>query len=313
MILEEAIKRDKLRHMLVTIFNDIDEENSKALRAEIDTLSGISTLKYPPRVYNTEVDAEIVRLFEDVKRIPCLYFVDPWGYKGVSLRLINSALRNWGCDCIFFFNYNRINMGLSNPIVATHMKDLFGEERANDLRYRLEHLLPHDREKAIVDEFTAALKEIGGTYVLPFTFKNDSGTRTTHHLVFVCKDPLGYKIMKEIMAGVSSAFDQGVASFTYSPVETRTTVYQLSLFEEPGPLDDLEQALLHDFAGCAVTVEQAFQQHHIGTRYIKKNYEGAFKNLEKRGIITADVSAEKRRKRKGAGSTKGILFTFPSK
>jgi three-Cys-motif partner protein len=299
--------------MLITIFNDIDEENSEALRTEIDMLPGISILKYPPRVYNTEVDAEIVQLFEDVKGIPSLYFVDPWGYKGLSLRLINSALRNWGCDCIFFFNYNRINMGLSNPIVAMHMKELFGEKRANDLRYRLEYLLPHDREKAIVDEFTAALKEIGGTYVLPFTFKNDSGTRTTHHLVFVCKNPLGYKIMKDIMANVSSAFDQGVASFAYSPIETKTTTYQLSLFEEPGPLDDLEQALLHDFAGCTVTVEQAFQQHHIGTKYIKKNYEKAFRNLEEKGVIVADVSDEKRKKRRGERSTKGILFTFPSK
>ena len=32
-----------------------------------------------------------------------------------------------------------------------------------------------------------ALKEMGGKYVLPFSFKNESGKRTSHNLVFVSK------------------------------------------------------------------------------------------------------------------------------
>ena len=60
-------------------------------------------------------------------------FVDPWGYKGLSLRLINSVLKDWACECIFFFNYNRINMGLGNDAVKEHMDALFGEERAAEL------------------------------------------------------------------------------------------------------------------------------------------------------------------------------------
>jgi three-Cys-motif partner protein len=316
LILEEAIQHEKMRRMLITIFNDIDRENSEALRKEISALPGISTLKYAPKVYNTEVDAEIIKLFREVSRVPTLFFADPWGYKGLSLRLINSVLRNWGCDCIFFFNYNRINMGLSNPLVAMHMKALFGESRANNLQDRLEHLPPLKREEVIVEEFKTALEEIGGTYVLPFSFKDDRGTRTTHHLVFVCKHHLGYNIMKGIMAKVSSDFDQGVPSFAYNPKETHAEVHQLLLFEEfreLRPLEALEQELLHDFAGCTVTVEQVFNQHSIGKRYIRKNYDEAFRNLEQRGAIIADVPIEKRRKRGGKESMKGVLFTFPSK
>ena len=61
--------------------------------------------------------------------MPTFFFVDPWGYKGLSLRLINSVLKDWGCDCVFFFNYNRINMGLGNDAVEKHMDALFGKER----------------------------------------------------------------------------------------------------------------------------------------------------------------------------------------
>ena len=37
-------------------------------------------------------------------------------------------------------------------------------------------------------------------FVLPFCFKNNSGTRTTHHLVLVTKHFKGYDLMKGIMA-----------------------------------------------------------------------------------------------------------------
>ena len=54
---------------------------------------------------------------------------------------------------------------------------------------------------------------MGGKYTLPFGFKNASGTRTKHHLIFVSKHRLGYKIMKGVMAKQSSVSEQGVPSF----------------------------------------------------------------------------------------------------
>lgn len=35
-------------------------------------------------------------------------------------------------------------------------------------------------------------------YLLSFCLKNEKGTRTTHHLVFVSKHPLGYEVIKRI-------------------------------------------------------------------------------------------------------------------
>src|SRR5208282_618882 len=95
-----------------------------------------------------------------------------WGYKGLSLKLVDAVLKDWGCDCIFFFNYNRVNMGLGNQYVKEHMDALFGEEGARGLRSRLEALSPADRELAIVEELCEALGESGSRYVLPFGFRN---------------------------------------------------------------------------------------------------------------------------------------------
>jgi three-Cys-motif partner protein len=122
-----------------------------------------------------------------MRLVPTFFFVDLRGYKGLSLRLINSVLRPWGCDCIFFLNYNRVNMGINNDFVQMHMEALFGKERASALRVRLDPLTPEQRELAVVDAVSAALKEMGGNYPLPFCFQNEDGTRTSHYLKFSLK------------------------------------------------------------------------------------------------------------------------------
>lgn len=135
-------------------------------------------------VYNQEVGEEIVKMFENMNLVPTLFFVDPWGYKGLSLRLVNSVLKDWGCDAIFFFNYNRINMGVNNIAVQEHMQALFGEEEAMALKNKLNRKNARERELLIVEELCQALKAYGSRYVLPFRFKSNKGKRTSHHLNF---------------------------------------------------------------------------------------------------------------------------------
>ncbi len=282
LILEKAIQDDKMRQMLVTIFNDKDEDNSQSLETAIKELPGVETLKYRPVISAREVGTEIVKMFEHMHLVPTLFFVDPWGYKGLSLQLVNSVLKDWGCDCIFFFNYNRINMGLSNELVRDHMDSLFGKQRADKLRMALAQQQPTDRELAVVGEIYQALKEMGGDYVLPFRFKNDRGNRTSHHLIFVSKHPKGYEIMKEIMASESSDVIQGVASFEYTPVRIR----QMELFGPPQPIEVLAEMLISDFAGQTITMKQIYDKHNIDRPYIKKNYKDALMKLESDGRIS---------------------------
>ena len=308
LVLEKALEDPDIRERLVTIFNDKDEENRRSLEAEIRRIPNLHLLKYQPQVFNEEVGDKIVQNLEQTKLVPTLCFVDPWGYKGLSLRLVNSVLKDWGCDCIFFFNYNRISMGLSNPLVVEHMNALFGQERADDLRARLEGMEPFEREMTIVNELTLALKELGGEYVLPFCFKNERGVRTSHHLIFVSKHVRGYEIMKEIMAEYSSKKDQGVPSFEYNPADERYP----ALFELTRPLDELTRMLLADFAGRTMRMKEVYEQHHVGRPYIKKNYKDALSRLEGEGKIVANPPANKRRKRGGKVTfADNARVTFP--
>src|SRR5690606_25835908 len=162
-----------------------------------DKLPGIEKLKFKPEVSCNEVDESAEAYFNEVRLVPSFSFIDPFGYKGLSLKIIKGVIKDWGCDCVFFFNYNRINAGISNPVVAGHMDALFGKQRADDLRARLPGLSAELREALILEETAKEIKALGGSFVLPFTFKNSNGTRTSHKLVFVSKSFKGYSIMKD--------------------------------------------------------------------------------------------------------------------
>ena len=291
LILEQAIADQNLRDMLVTIFNDKDKNYINSLKEEIDKLPDIKKLKHTPQVIRHQIGSgELLKIFENKNLIPTLLFVDPWGYQGLSLRLISSVLKNWGCECIIFFNYNRINMGLSNPVVEGPMKAIF-EERIEKLKNKLVNLSSTERELTITEEIFEALQEMGGKFVLPFCFKNNSGKRTKHYLIFVSKHFKGYEIMKEIMAKESSNIAQGVPFFEYCSADNK----QPLLFELNRPLDDLSGMLLNEYAGKKLTMYDLYRENSVGKRYIKRNYKDILLQLEAEKKIRTIPPQHKRR------------------
>jgi len=308
LILERAIQEPDMRELLVTLFNDADSEHASSLEKAIESLPGIESMKHHPMVFNDEVDIGFERVFKDKNLVPTLFFLDPWGYKGISIELIGSVLKHWGCDCILFFNYNRIQVSLTNPKVKEHMDALFGKERAERLRKQLDMVPVEEKELTIIETVTEALHDAGASFVLPFCFKDSHRRCTSHHLILATKHSRGYEIMKEIMAKESSTQIQGVPSFEYNPA----TVRQSLLFEYTRPLEDLEGMLLSEFAGMTLTRNEIYERHNIGRRFIGSNYREVLINLEKQGKIIADPPIDKRPQRKGIPTFgDNVKVTFP--
>lgn len=303
-ILRRAVEDTRLQQRLVIIFNDKESKHANSLQQEIDTFPDIQSLQTQPVVFNGEVDDSIAQQFEKVRLVPTLLFIDPFGYKGVSLRLIYSVVKDWGCDCILFFNYKRVNMAINNPFFKTHMIALFGEQRLEALHDEIESLRPNERELIVLEAFCEALQEECAEFVLPFRFRNENGTRTQHHLIFLSKNVLGYTIMKKIMAGESSEFHQGVASFEYNP----SVRDQGFLFELSRPLEGLGQILLDEFAGQTLTMQEVYYQHHVGKPFIDKNYKDVLAHLEREGRIITDPPANRRKRNSFANH---VQITFP--
>ncbi|QIZ66659.1 three-Cys-motif partner protein TcmP [Geobacillus subterraneus] len=316
-ILEKCIKDDKLRKSVVTVFNDADPKFVEELQKNIQSIPNIDTLTYKPQILNSVVSDEIAKIFSEKNLIPTLAFIDPWGYKGLTTNLINALIKDFGSDCIFFFNYNRISMGLNNPLVKEHMDALFGLERADEMRIKVKNLTPEEKELYIVNELAETLSDNRANYVLPFRFLDENKNKTSHYLIFVSKHVLGYSIMKDIMASESTLKDDGVASFSYIPVKhiEKYQNVQLSLLSQyERPLDSLGQDLLCSFAGETLTVKDIYQKHHVGTPFTKQNYKEALRRIEEENKILADPPAEKRRIIKGVRTLADtVKITFPPK
>jgi hypothetical protein len=147
---------------------------------------------------------------------------------------------------------------------------------------------------------------MGGKYVLPFCFKNEHGTRTSHYLIFVSKNVTAYTIMKGIMGGASSKQPQNVPSFSYCAADKTMPM----LFELARPLDDLKALLLDAFAGQTLLMKEIFDEHHVGHPYLAKNYKTVLLELEKDGKIETVPAAADRRKNSFADE---VVVTFPPK
>ncbi len=308
LVLEQALQNPDLREMLVTMFNDKDPSKVACLADAISRIPGIEALRHKPQLNAGEVDENFTAAFQEANLVPTLLFLDPCGYKGLSVDLVNSVVKDWGCEAVFFFNYNRINMGLSNSIVESHMNAIFGKSRGDDLRQRIRNIRPDARERAILDALVDALMEKHGKFVLPFKFKNENGTRTSHYLIFVSKNFLGYDIMKDVMAAESSRSWQRVASFEYDP--SCDDQMELDMWS---PLDELADRLMSAFCGRQITMRQVYEEHTVGTPYTSRNYKDALRSLESSGRILADPPANRRRRRLGDVTfADNVVVTFPA-
>jgi len=186
------------------------------------------------------------------------------------------------------------------------MAALFGEKRALELKAQLEGMRPADREAMIVNELGMAFKSYGYRYVLPFCFKNDSGTRTKHHLILVSKDFKAYEVMKDIMAKYSSEETQGVPSFAYMPPSDEA---QQLLLELNRPIDGLQGMLIKDFAGRTVTKREIYVKHSVDRPFLERNYAAALLALEN-GEEVEVYRPKGARKRQYGKNTK---ITFPER
>lgn len=317
-ILEGAIRDAEIKEMLVTLFNDANSENCLKLLNEIDNLPQIESLKHKPRVTNSQVDDDLASLFGSRTTIPTLFFLDPWGYKGLSLKLVKSVIQSWGCDCMFFFNYNRINAALSNPVMTNNMNSFFGEVRANKLRAEIVNKTPQERENLIIAGLKESLAEFGGEYSIEYFFKDINRGKTSHFLIFVSKNILGYNIMKSIMAKESSDKIQGVANFGFNPrdkqkrEEKENAPFLFNMFDSP--IDDLAEELLKSFSGKTLTTNEVYQGHNVGREFIFKNYQDALRKLEEQGTVIVNPSANERRKVNGLVTFgENVVVIFPEK
>jgi len=287
LVVKAAANDAAFARSVTCIFNDGNAEYVERLRETIEALPERAKLKFAPQYYSGMVDEQVAEAFAAARLPPALLFVDPFGYVGLTRDLIRSVLKDWGTDCVFFWNHDRINRAFGTDKFDRYLVALFGEQRVAAMRIALSAMNdPVEREDYILENLFSALGEIGGTYCIAFRFRDGSG-RTKQHLVFTSKHLRGYQVMKGVLASQGSAQPDGVPTYEFvEPSGLGLLEGFLPPRDFPYSVARLANELKAHYGKLSRRFDELVIEHSVRQPYVEKNYRQAILLLVDRGAVT---------------------------
>jgi three-Cys-motif partner protein len=91
-IIKAAAADPAFSKALVAIFNDKNAEHIRQLKETIEALPERKNLRRTPLYFSQMVDADIVRALSQSPKPPAMFFIDPYGYVGLTRDLIQAVV-----------------------------------------------------------------------------------------------------------------------------------------------------------------------------------------------------------------------------
>jgi three-Cys-motif partner protein len=251
-------------------------------------------------------------IYSQYRKVATFAFIDPCGASGVLMNDIEKLLARPFGECLLFWNYDGIKRWLGGLSAGTHpgegLAKLFGSaeyvREARDLVASKK--LGEDQEKRLLALFLKALNGRRAQFTLPFRVEAKDRDRTSHYLIHCSSHWLAFKIMKDIMGGLTLETTEAGSFEFSSAAKTR------SLFT-PGA----------DFARDKVIAELQTGARRVGLfteewirraddYYREKDYKELLLMMESSGdieVLAKDwrtpAPRESRRAGRGGGPTLG--------
>ena len=203
----DTFKDDAVRNRLKIVFNDHNKEYTEKLRQYVKTHPVYSRLKHQPQIRNLK--ASEINLSEYTKgNHPIFSFVDPWGYKDVSVSQVWDLVKNQGSDCVLFFNSDRILQDISKPSNEEDFRKIFGDLFDDAKAIQMDSSMSQRRKaeaflKLFSQNLYLTVKEEYDNrfklFVLPFYVEADDKGKTSHYIVFISKAHKAIQEMRKVM------------------------------------------------------------------------------------------------------------------
>src|SRR2546425_1377150 len=129
---------------------------------------------------------------------PTFAFIDPFGFSGVPMQLIEPLARNPKCEVLISFMLESINRWawFGNAAIEAHLNELFGTTAWKALAQERD---PVRRRDGLVELYrTQLVAKAWLPYVINFEMV-DRGNRTEYFLYFGTKSVKGLSVMKQAM------------------------------------------------------------------------------------------------------------------
>lgn len=275
-LLDHKNRHDACEYVL--IFNEADRARYDSLQEVLRPLRA----RAPKNISIHESNLQFSALVDDIlgalganHLAPTFAFVDPFGYKDISMDQLRRFLSFPRCELFIYFDYNSVNRFATGGVVDERFTDLFGTTRfrsappAGDAsRKTYLHDLYQDQLKAVC----------GFEYVQSFEMLTGQN-RTGHYLFFCTRNIKGLKVMKSAMWKVDSTGEYRFADYLAG---------QAVLFGGDVDTTDLQNAIFNAFRGTTVTVQQVVDWVVINTPYAEEHVrKQTLKPMQEQGKVAS--------------------------
>jgi three-Cys-motif partner protein len=207
---------------------------------------------------------------------PTLAFVDPFGFKGVSLDTICRLTSFDKCEVIFSFMYDGLNRWITHPDDKIHvsLRDLFGTDE-----YEFAGDLSGERRREFLHDLYKRRLKTAGNFKFALDFEmTDTRGKNVYSLIFATRHVRGLEAMKDAMWDVDPS-----GGYRFSDRHHGST----SLFDGLVDVGPLRIAMLERFAGEDVRVDTTLHEWVLAeTIYGPQHYKKqVLKPLEDENLI----------------------------
>lgn len=208
---------------------------------------------------------------------PSFFFIDPFGYGGIPIKVIGDILSLDRTEAIITFMVRDVIRFLRASQHRISIETLYGAENIPRLLSEKYASLP--AEQALLNLYLDKLRhEASINFAFAFKVNADDKLQTTYYLIHCTNHPKGCEVMKEIMFKTGTAGEFGYLG----PAEGQLTISQASNF------DELKDFLLERFRGKTLTFQQIRYATILETPCITKQYRDAIKELETEGKVVIE-------------------------
>lgn len=182
--------------------------------------------------------------------IPSLFFIDPFGFKGVSLQQLTALMNKYNaCEVLVNFMYEEFNRFKRIDSIAKTLNDFFGSDVCK-LVESVNEMNPKDRRNTIIAEYKKNCKDNKIKYVLDFDIQKDDSAAFKMALIFMSNNSHGFNVMKSAMLKLCKNVE-----FEYLTCEAKKPSL-FSFCEEDWLLDEMKSELFNKFHGQSVTRDE---------------------------------------------------------
>jgi len=306
-VIEEIIKDEAQLRSVQTVFNDKHRLSIETLSGCIDNYCKLYNFAYPPEYFSEEVNNDTIDNLLTDTNIPALLFLDPWGYKGLSLDTIRKGVENQGCDCFFFFNYDAVirSLGDHNEHLMENLLLLFGDD-AIVLNEAIKDKDPYIKNELIISKFEEKVRGLlPDVFVTSFKFFYENSSKVSHYLFHVTKHIKGLEAFKQTIYHLNKDSD-GFPMYEYDPKHADSPI----LLATTGNLEKLAYDLLEYYKGQTVNFKAILENYITKSLFLPVNARKSLKYLESMSKITVVRVNKYGEMRNGKSFTELDMITF---